>query len=62
MECVTVEYIIKSVFPQLLNVGENRVGQEKNFAHEIHLEPGTIPVKHRVRRVPVHLRAFDRLN
>ena len=48
--------MIKSVFPHLLNSGEHKVGQAKNCVHEIHLKPGSAPVKHRVRRVPVHLR------
>ena len=49
----TVESMIKGLFPQLLTV---KVGQAKNCAHKIHLKPGTVPVKHRVRRVPVHPR------
>ena len=52
----TVESMIKSVFPHLLNSSEHKVGQAKNCVHEIHLKPGSAPVKHRVRRVPVHLR------
>ena len=52
----TVESMIKGVFPQLLNVKDGKVGQAKNCAYEIHLKPGTVPVKQRVRRVPVHQR------
>ena len=51
----TVESMIKGV-PQLLNVKDGKVGKAKNCAHEIHLKPRTITVKHRVRRIPVHLR------
>ena len=52
----TVEGMIKEVFPQLLNKEDYKVGQAKNCTHEIRLKPGTTPIKHRVRRVPVHLR------
>ena len=41
----TVENMIKGVFPQLLNCKDGKVGQAKNCIHEIHLKPGTIPVK-----------------
>ena len=53
---VTVESMIKGVFPRLLNVKDGKVVQAKNYAHEFHLKLGKVPVKHRVRRVPVHLR------
>ena len=52
----TVESMIKGVFPQLLNVKDGKVGQAENCAHEIHLKPGTVHVKRRVSRVPVHQR------
>ena len=52
----TAENMIKGVFPQLLNGKDVKVSQVKNCAHEIHLKPGTIPVKNRSRRVSVHLR------
>ena len=48
--------MIKSVFPQLINNNDDRVGQAKNCMHEIRLKPATAPIKHRVRRLPVHLR------
>ena len=51
----TLEEMIKNVFPQLLNSGDHKVGQARNCTHEVYLKPGTVPVKHRVRRVPVHL-------
>ena len=52
----TVEGMIKEVFPQLLNKEDDKVGQAKNCTYEIRLKPETTPIKHWVRRVPVHLR------
>ena len=52
----TVEEMIRNVFPRLLYSGDHKVGKARNCRHEIYQKPGTVPVKHRVRRVPVHLR------
>ena len=51
-----VESMIKSVFPQLLAEENSQVGLALNCVHEINLNPGTKPIKKKVRRVPVNLR------
>ena len=52
-----VEGMIKGIFPQLLAGDNGEVGLALNCVHEINLKPGTKPVKQKVRRVPVNLRA-----
>ena len=42
----TVESMIKGVLQQYLNVKDGKVRQAKSCAHEIHLKPGIVPVKH----------------
>ena len=56
-EFPNVDGMIKSVFPQLMADENDEVGLALNCIHEINLKPGTKPVKQKVRRVPVNLRA-----
>ena len=56
-EFPNVEGMIKGIFPQILAGDNGEVGLALNCVHEINLKPGTKPVKQRVRRVPVNLRA-----
>ena len=53
----SVEGMITTVFPQLIASESGEVGLALNCVHEINLKPGTKPVKQRMRRVPVNLRA-----
>ena len=39
----SVENMIKSVFPQLINNKDDRVDKAKNYMHEICLKPATAP-------------------
>ena len=56
-EFSNVEGMIKGIFPQLIASDNGEVGLAIYCVHEINLKPGTKPVKQRVRRVPVNLRA-----
>ena len=47
---LNVESIIKSVFPQLLAEENSQVSLALNCVHEINLNPGTKPIKQKVRR------------
>ena len=55
-EFSTVEEMVKQIFPQIIATDETPVGTATTCVHEIHLKPGTRPVKQRIRQVPINLR------
>ena len=55
-EYTNIEEMVKQVFPQIIANDESPVGTATMCIHEIHLKPGTRPVKQRIRPLPINLR------
>ena len=53
-EYTTIEEMVKQVFPQIIANDNSPVGTATRCVHEIHLKPGTRPVKQRIRPVPIN--------
>ncbi|KAJ1137881.1 hypothetical protein NDU88_004277 [Pleurodeles waltl] len=47
---------VEEILSEANEVFDERLGELKSYVHKIVLQEGTVPVKHKVRRVPVVVR------